>query len=618
MAPMYGDVHNLKPADASVNQDKSNKDFDNGGTQHPEATGCYYTSSTWEPRDEVKGDIARIIFYMDTRYEGTNGEIDLTVVDEINTYPLPEHGKLSTLLEWNLQDPPDEFERNRNNVIFSWQKNRNPFIDHPEFAELIWGDQILTTISFDDFAIFPAAPVQGENIDVEVEVTSSQGPLSEVKLFWGLSYENTENEIMMTSSGGDIYQAQSPQQGGATTVYYRVEATDAAGTDSSIVYNFYVAPIFSGTLTSIYDVQGQQPVSPYIDQIVSVTGVVTANFGEEYFLQDGTGPWNGLFIYDPGRNPSIGDSLIITGTIEEYFEKTEMKEVSGYYHISSNNELPEPVVINTGDAGEQYESVLIRVINAICTDDEYHSNFYMWKVNDGSGEMLVHNTSIFEFEPELGETYNVTGPLNYDFDEWKIELRFEDDVQAGTDVFPPELEDIEPINDNLIKLTFSEVLDVATATATDNYSLNNDVEITGAEMHGFLNNVVYLDVTEMNTGNYTLDINGVADPAGNTMENFQAEFYYESTGIYDPGQASVFNVYPNPTGGHCTVTYLSDFAGTVGLNLYDLAGRVLMTETISVVPGENTINLDIDLRKGVYLIGVEREHSGKMQKLIIR
>ncbi len=73
--PMYGDVHNLKPSASSVNVDKSNLDFDNGGQQHDVATGCYFTDSTWEARDEVKGDIARIIFYMSTRYEGNDGEI---------------------------------------------------------------------------------------------------------------------------------------------------------------------------------------------------------------------------------------------------------------------------------------------------------------------------------------------------------------------------------------------------------------------------------------------------------------------------------------------------------------------------------------------------------------
>lgn len=136
--PCGTDLHHMKPSDASVNSDRGNKDFDNGGTQHSEATGCYYTQYTWEPRDAVKGDIARMIFYMAVRYEGDNGEPDLEVVDWVNTSPNPEFGKFSTLLQWNTFDPPDAFEINRNNVIYSYQNNRNPFIDHPEYINAIW------------------------------------------------------------------------------------------------------------------------------------------------------------------------------------------------------------------------------------------------------------------------------------------------------------------------------------------------------------------------------------------------------------------------------------------------------------------------------------------------
>ena len=50
-------------------------------------------------------------------------------------------GDLKTLLEWNKIDPADDFEMNRNNVIYNWQKNRNPFIDHPELVDYIWGDK---------------------------------------------------------------------------------------------------------------------------------------------------------------------------------------------------------------------------------------------------------------------------------------------------------------------------------------------------------------------------------------------------------------------------------------------------------------------------------------------
>lgn len=136
--PCGTDAHMIRPTDASVNSDRGNKDFDEGGQQHSEATGCYYTEYTWEPRDAVKGDVARIILYMDVRYEGTSGELDLTAVDAVNTSPAPQHGRLSTLLEWHEQDPPDAFEINRNNVVYSYQDNRNPFIDHPEFVANIW------------------------------------------------------------------------------------------------------------------------------------------------------------------------------------------------------------------------------------------------------------------------------------------------------------------------------------------------------------------------------------------------------------------------------------------------------------------------------------------------
>ncbi|MBN3035890.1 MAG: endonuclease [Bacteroidales bacterium] len=138
--PCGTDIHHMRPADASVNSDRGNKDFDNGGQPHPEATGCFFDDDSWEPRDAVKGDVARMILYMTVRYEGTNGEPDLEPADAVNTAPAPLHGKLSTLLIWNVQDPPDNFENARHEKIFGYQHNRNPFIDHPEFADMIWGN----------------------------------------------------------------------------------------------------------------------------------------------------------------------------------------------------------------------------------------------------------------------------------------------------------------------------------------------------------------------------------------------------------------------------------------------------------------------------------------------
>jgi endonuclease I len=133
------DLHHLRPTDASVNSSRSNLDFDNGGIQHSEATGNYYDSDSWEPRDSVKGDVARMLFYMAVRYEGDSGELDLELNNLVNNGSAPYHGKQSVLLQWHKEDPVDQFERERNDIIYSdYQHNRNPFIDHPEWASAIW------------------------------------------------------------------------------------------------------------------------------------------------------------------------------------------------------------------------------------------------------------------------------------------------------------------------------------------------------------------------------------------------------------------------------------------------------------------------------------------------
>ena len=139
--PAGTDAHHIRPTDVSVNGARGNLDFDMGGSPVAEAPGCFKDGDSFEPRDAVKGDVARMIFYMATRYEGGGGVPDLEVVDAVNTYPNPQHGKLSQLILWNTQDPPDDFEMNRNDVIYyQYQENRNPFIDHPEYVEAIWGD----------------------------------------------------------------------------------------------------------------------------------------------------------------------------------------------------------------------------------------------------------------------------------------------------------------------------------------------------------------------------------------------------------------------------------------------------------------------------------------------
>ncbi|MFI1994839.1 endonuclease [Actinoplanes sp. NPDC020271] len=133
------DLHHLRPEDVAVNSLRNNKDFDSGGSAATGAPGNYTDGDSWEPRNAVKGDVARMIFYMAVRYEGDDSWPDLEVNESVSNGTNPYIGKLSVLKQWNTQDPPDAFEKNRNQVIYAtYQHNRNPFIDHPEWVSSIF------------------------------------------------------------------------------------------------------------------------------------------------------------------------------------------------------------------------------------------------------------------------------------------------------------------------------------------------------------------------------------------------------------------------------------------------------------------------------------------------
>lgn len=123
-----------------------------------------------------KGDVARSIFYMAVRYNG------LEVVNGFPEDNVGQFGDLNTLLDWHRNDPPDDYEMNRNNVVYNWQYNRNPFIDYPDLVEYIWGNMIGETwhnplkingIEYQEISFFPN-PTKGrlffKNITGETKI----------------------------------------------------------------------------------------------------------------------------------------------------------------------------------------------------------------------------------------------------------------------------------------------------------------------------------------------------------------------------------------------------------------------------------------------------------------
>ncbi|WAC02632.1 endonuclease [Lacinutrix neustonica] len=164
------DVHALRPLDNTTNSIRNNRSFNNCSNcqnvtdKWGNITGSQTDTVDWsfEPRDDVKGDVARMLFYMVVRYEGLDAYPDLEPTEWMlpNGNNEPVHGVWSTLMDWHRNDPVDAWEENRNDIIYyAYQHNRNPFIDYPELAEHLRGtaigvdwpiDQVLSLTTFKD------------------------------------------------------------------------------------------------------------------------------------------------------------------------------------------------------------------------------------------------------------------------------------------------------------------------------------------------------------------------------------------------------------------------------------------------------------------------------------
>ena len=144
--PMYSDLFHLYPTDGYVNNRRDNYPYGEVGQvqwtslNNSKLGGCTwpgYSGVVFEPVDEYKGDLARTYFYMSVRYyTEDNGWPGSPMTDGSQLKPWA----LDMLIHWNDEDPLSEKESDRNNAVYLIQDNRNPFIDHPEFAASIWGN----------------------------------------------------------------------------------------------------------------------------------------------------------------------------------------------------------------------------------------------------------------------------------------------------------------------------------------------------------------------------------------------------------------------------------------------------------------------------------------------
>ena len=233
-SPMVADIHFIRATDGKVNGMRSNYPFgkvgsasftSQNGSKLGTSVSSGYAGTVFEPIDEFKGDVARMIFYFVTRYQSKLSTFSSGNMLGSSTFPGLQTWELNVLLAWHNQDPVSQAEIKRNNASYTFQGNRNPFIDNPNYVNLIWGSQQPSGDT--------QAPTAATGLNVSGKTSSS------ISLAWNASTDNvgvTAYNVYMDGNLKTTVSSTSTTISGltpSTTYSFYVVAKDAAGNSSS-------------------------------------------------------------------------------------------------------------------------------------------------------------------------------------------------------------------------------------------------------------------------------------------------------------------------------------------------------------------------------------------------
>lgn len=224
--PMRSDIHHVVPTDGYVNGRRSNYQFgevsnfswkSSNGSKVGANTFGSFSGTVFEPIDEFKGDIARMLFYFATRYEDdvTNSSWDSHTT---NNNPLNgtnnqvyENWYIQLLYKWHIEDPVSDREIVRNNAAYTFQGNRNPFIDHPEYVSTIWGSvlSVDNNVQLENISIYPnPSSINRITITIPNGLNVKSITLYSIlgsKIYHQKDVKSTSNKVRITDLKSGIY-----------------------------------------------------------------------------------------------------------------------------------------------------------------------------------------------------------------------------------------------------------------------------------------------------------------------------------------------------------------------------------------------------------------------------
>ena len=398
---MYSDLYHLYPVDGWVNAERGNYPFGDCANGSPRGTGklgtCThsgYSGTVFEVADEYKGDFARTYFYMVVRYMDRVGSWTQdkgSVVFTNSSYKHLTPWAISQLLEWHRNDPVSTLESNRNEAVYGIQHNRNPFIDHPELAEYLWGNQTgnAWTGSSTNTPVI-SSPSNGSTINVGTNTGDGVSKAITVK---GV-YLTKAVTVSVTGTGFSVtpttLTAVAVNAGTTITVTYNGTAANATGrlTISSSEVSSNV------TLTATYNTGG----SGGTETIETWEGISTYQSYTTTFIQGHAFKWNtsDVGIWSGDVNANGTQSCRFGKTAASYIEMAEdvtdgASKISFYAAKWGSDATPTLQVLYSTNGGSTWTAVGNCTPNG--TWQQYIFNLNVtgnvrFKINQTSGSRL--------------------------------------------------------------------------------------------------------------------------------------------------------------------------------------------------------------------------------------
>ncbi len=385
---MGTDMHHLFASDKINNQNgHGNSDFGNvdevssqiGNTDYNNTgkTGTQNGSSVtvYEPHDDVKGDIARALFYMAVRYDET-----LSLRSEIqNSSVVGTIGNLDVLLEWNKTDPVDVFEIHRNNLIYNnIQHNRNPFIDFPSWADAIWGNET-ANVSEDTPSL----------IDNVIDLRPSRnGRLVIEHLPNKIAY--TRGEALDVTGLVVSYEHDGTRE---TITDYVLSIEDESILSNPGNYRVFVSSKLEGIIYTYFDINvtNTQEETPTQTVIYSTGFEVSEGFsiGTNYQSSVTSGPEDQQWNIDGNFSSSSGNIDGVSARLRYYKNSTKLNELKMEFDVSKVSSIKFDTKMHTN-----------LTLDAFYSLDSGKTYQYL-KQADGSDFKNVKTTSVRTYELDV-------------------------------------------------------------------------------------------------------------------------------------------------------------------------------------------------------------------------